>query len=697
MITLTAAWLSFFACWTVLTHAVVFAGADFDALVRWSWLVPLASIALAAVLAHRRSSSQAKTASSAASAFDRGDPSTTPPSTQSAFDGAASNGATPASRPRSENARCVAAKEDGEPSSFSDDRLRILSSVLSLACVIVGITTRYEIFWWSSLFALSLSLRPRASSAATTRDLEASTPRHAVLALVALALLITAITACAHRPNIDDAGYVNLAVGALDHPDWPLLRYDTLHGIDGLGILLPTYRVHSFEVFGAWISRLVDADPLRVFHLYLPFVFAPLSVATFALLYRSLVPKRWLTATWITLLLLLVLGQKPVAYGNFAYVRLFQGKALLATVAIPLVVWCALRWQREGSARSWAWLLVAHIVAVGITANAMYVAPLASGLLLAASWRPELAATKRLVLGLLASSYPLLLALHFVLTHQVSGSIERQESRLLAADLTGVVGTGWQRAILFAGLVCAGSAASRASARQFWTRYAWLVLLLPLNPYIAELWARYVTGRFNWRLLWAVAMVPMAALVIVETCARLPRWAVATFAFLAIGLVAWSWDDTTLSRENGVEWRAPSLKVERDDYALAQEIVETADGGTVLAPESIASWIVTFRHHPFPLVVRPHYLTYMIGKVPGRELKERRELYEYATGESRDATSAQTFAAALRERRITAVAVPTKEFAWKSELEDSLEKAGYVKTRRPHADLWRKDANPRER
>ena len=51
-----------------------------------------------------------------------------------------------------------------------------------------------------------------------------------------------------HRPDADDAFYVNVAVAAADVPGRALLSADTMHGIPGLPLYLPVYRVHSYEL-----------------------------------------------------------------------------------------------------------------------------------------------------------------------------------------------------------------------------------------------------------------------------------------------------------------------------------------------------------------------------------------------------------------------------------------------------------------
>ena len=56
------------------------------------------------------------------------------------------------------------------------------------------------------------------------------------------------LTLVAHRPDIDDTFYQNLAVGITDFPGQALLEFDTMLGIPDLPIHRPTYRIHSLEI-----------------------------------------------------------------------------------------------------------------------------------------------------------------------------------------------------------------------------------------------------------------------------------------------------------------------------------------------------------------------------------------------------------------------------------------------------------------
>ena len=101
------------------------------------------------------------------------------------------------------------------------------------------------------------------------------------------------------------ARIMNLAVTAADHPAQPLLAHDSLHGVAGIEMSLPVYRVHSLELLVAGLSRLTGRPVLDVAHLWLPALAALLIPLAYARLFRLLIPERWLWAVGIAVAYLL--------------------------------------------------------------------------------------------------------------------------------------------------------------------------------------------------------------------------------------------------------------------------------------------------------------------------------------------------------------------------------------------------------
>ena len=128
----------------------------------------------------------------------------------------------------------------------------------------------------------------------------------------------------AHRPDADDCHYINLSVGAVDNADQPLLKWDTMHGIPELPIVLPTYRVHSIELMMAALSRTTGIDAINLFHFLLPAAGAVCCCLAWAKLLRTTLPTTWLWVFIGVMFIYLFMGGPHRWYGNFALVRLHR-------------------------------------------------------------------------------------------------------------------------------------------------------------------------------------------------------------------------------------------------------------------------------------------------------------------------------------------------------------------------------------
>ena len=94
-------------------------------------------------------------------------------------------------------------------------------------------------------------------------------------------------------------------------------------------------------------------------------------------------------------------------YGNFAFVRIWQGKSIFLFVFLPLVYAYAVEFALRPTLRSWVLLAAAQIAALGCSSSAVWAAP--AGALVAAccALRPTRAGLRRALLVGLASAYVL--------------------------------------------------------------------------------------------------------------------------------------------------------------------------------------------------------------------------------------------------------------------------------------------------
>ena len=469
------------------------------------------------------------------------------------------------------------------------------------------------LWWWlvillgaAAAWALSAG-RPRVSSPARGRSLEA--------ALWLLALGGVVLTLACHRPDPDDAFYVNVAVAAADLRGWPLLGTDTLHGVEGLPLHLPVYRVHSYELLNGALSYLTGIPAIYCFHWISAGLAALLVPLAHARLFRLLTPRRWLGAVAILMFLLVAVGETHRWYGNFSFVRMWHGKSIFLFVLTPLIYTYALRFALRPTSRGWLLLSAAQIAAVGATSSAIWAAPAASLMAMGCVLRPTFKDLRTLATGALASSYVLGI-----------GWIVKSELDIVSAPRSDVPGVDLQRALvtvlgdarLLIFCVCAVLVTWAISRPGLARRF---VIVLPLaasatflNPYAAQWVSGHVTGPSYWRSLWALPVPIVLALFLLaplDLGRRLGRPAAggAICLLSLLAFAAWVPRYSGISQQNGgARLGVPTLKVPPEPYRAAALLNRSVAGGSmVAAPPEVNVWLPTFHDHAHALAVR-HYL-----------------------------------------------------------------------------------------
>jgi hypothetical protein len=607
----------------------------------------------------------------------------------------------------------ISAAEEGpaQTSSHRDDAVPALWQRLAVAVaalVSLGLyatTGRIQVLWLSAIpWLLVLCLRELISRPARTRPDAASgrdasaDPRGRQALLFGLALVCSVLTLVAHRPDADDAFYVNMAVAAADHPSAPLLAGDTLHGVPGVPLPLPIYKVHSLELLAASLSHLTRLPVLSVAHLWLPAMVAFLVPLAYARLLRPLMPRAWLWGVFFAMAFLLLAGGASHGHANFAFVRLHQGKSMLLSLGLPLLMAYALEFGLAPSIGRWLRLAAAQIAAVGLSASGLWLAPAVAGLALASAGArpPRRAAIRTLLIGVAASAYPLALGLGLRADTEAAfrnaavpvAKAALRSNTLVSETLWAGLGqdpASWL--VLFAALG-AWCVAPSATARRFCVLFPLAFLLLFLNPYTAPWIASHVTsGPTYWRVVWMLPIPVLVAVMLGAPLAR-PVWRerrwVAPCLSLSAAAVALVWAPATytLSSVNHVRLDWPGWKVPPAAFGAARAVAErAAPGAAVLAAQEVAPWIPTLHHYPQPIVVRTIYLPLLSGHLDDQELARRVHLSRLVSGESRPAHADTMLEEAVREYPLEAVVLAREALRW-SDLPRALERAGL--TRVPH-------------
>ncbi len=585
---LLGGFVTFFAVWTLYCHALVYAAADYDLLLKMSWVPLVISAALIHYLPTLRSFILAT------------------------------------SQPNS-HAKSIALPRE----------IWLAGAVVIVAVYAMG--DNYLAFWLLAVgyligvihFSAPLVLKKGPSSA--TQSVGWSNT--VVGTLIICAMFITLVS---HRPDIDDAFYLNLAVSAIDHPDWPLLRFDGMYGEQGLPLLAYFYRVSSYELLVATVSSFTQMPAPAVYYILAPTIMAAFVVIAHWLALRELSGKWAMTGLVVTLIALVTWGDVHRSYGNFSFVRLFQGKAALVSICVPALVYYASRYARRRDGYSWGCMALTQIAAIGFSSTALVVAPAAAALFLIGSWRPNAADTKMLGFGLAASFYAFATIIFLAQgMEDTSNLASTGQTVTTAKGLTTVLGEGGRAYLALFALLAAPLLATSPTRHRMLAGTVLATVVLALNPLTAGLIAKSVSNM-SWRIFWSVPFplwVGLTGAGIAAYGTGLRAWKSGMAAGMALAItftfVPGKW---TVSAQNHTRLAPPGYKV-APAYGIAKEVVEvTPQDGTVLAPWSVSTWIPTFRRHPPLVAVRPHYLSIIRASHGEKEAEMRNLMARFVSG-----------------------------------------------------------------
>jgi hypothetical protein len=566
-------------------------------------------------------------------------------------------------------------------------------AVLALAIVWVGLLSAgmpYPVFWWIALLAAGgawiWNLRGESHPAA-----DSHAGKHAAWIVLLVVVAAVCTTLVASRPDADDAFYRSISATLLRYPQQPVLLHDTLYRLPDVPILLQFYRLSSYDVLVGTIARITGVDHLVVAYLILPSVFAAFCVLAWAYLLRHIVPKRWPSTLLILFLCVLALGETHRAYGNFAFVRLFQGKAMLVTVMVPVVAGSALLFARHGGLRHWLLLLAAQVAALGVSASALFVAPAAAALGLAGGWTANATGNRRFAVGILASAYVLGAGWAMAsVTHGGQALVSSSPMPVVPQILDNTWGW-WSTKLLLVALLAAWAFVGNPVRARYLSAGAFFFLLAVLNPYTVRVVADHFVGvRTYWRLTWALPLPLFLAVLldgVIERAWGMRSKALAACICMALAgcAIAFGWRFGTLRSANGVMLGVPGLKVNPVEYQVAARIVEdVSEKGVVLAPEAVSIWLPSFVLHPELLGVRELYLTRAFSM---DDAARRSLLMRYVGGQHRPPGSVAWFADALRRHGVTAV-VLVHSAPWREEMQNVLERHGWRTLSSGAYDIW---------
>jgi hypothetical protein len=455
------------------------------------------------------------------------------------------------------------------------------------------------------------------------------------------------------RSDLDDVNYLGPAVFFAENPRLPLDLFE--HNLAPLPnpVEAPFRAMQGVEFLWGGASIVTGISALNWYHVALPAAASALVVLAWYYCLRQfgVPPTAAVVGSVAILSYLCTDASTHRAFGNFAIVRIWQGKALLLSLALPIFTAASLAYFRIPKWSSWALVFLAATGSASLSASAAFLVPLLAGALAAAHAvaRPFTSAQLRVIARYLAALGYLAGVTAFLRSRIVAGGIPHDVlnggfPRDFLSQLALVWGDWPSLSILFA-VVC--FALSGIMLPQPWRLFlvAWIgfLVLLVLNP-VAEthVAAHLTTSNTYWRCFY---LLPFPCVVGLATALawqryRSPRWTQCSIALL-LPLVAVA---TNLSPRPGfgvfshLRSSFASHKLAPDVDATARRLSAVVKPGPMLAPLKYAAVLPLFTSAVPQVAVRDFSLGQTFPTGDGLKIAEsRRRAIEQVAGQRTDA------------------------------------------------------------
>ena len=329
--------------------------------------------------------------------------------------------------------------------------------------------------------------------------------------------------------------------------------------------LLPMYdtarMLVSYPIIEAVISYWTGISFLQVYYLVVPGLAAMLSVFAYYGLFQRIGSGYAGMLTLMTIIILILWGDVHRSPGNFAFVRLYQGKAIFYAVACPYLVSSVMGilTRRPGSNFR---LAMASISGIGLTQSAIVLVPIFFTGLILATWlvyreSPKGARSPPFLTGLVI--FMALTACMVAYLGKVPISNRSVLNLKEALDI--VFGDGLRGPFGIASIALLPLLAQDSAKHKAVIATIIALMLTALNPVVVFL-ARQVVWSLAWRLQWLLPVAGTVALGIFLVADFIARGKPTLRLLLcALGLIGFAMlGQTTFYKHNRNSIGIPQIK-----------------------------------------------------------------------------------------------------------------------------------------
>ena len=592
------------------------------------------------------------------------------------------------------------------------------------------------VVWWSysALIVLLASAAVVAASRtrpAVVRNGAGRVARSGIGLVLVVATAFAFGAAFTQRPDADDVSYVSRAVHA-EQRDGPFATRDTVYG-DELYALTggrPTTPMTAVEPLIGVLALLTPFTSPTVAYLVVGPAVAALAVLALWRLLRTLGAPSPALATFGAAVFLALNGDRHASFGNFGFVRSWQGKAIFVAVIVPLIWHYALAFGRGEGRKPLLGLFAANVAGVGLTTTAYLVAPTITCAALVCSVRGP-GVRNRLAVGVSTLAYPVLilvaarvealpaptrdwepgtalgvvaaplggLAASLQVGLQALGdAFDRGSADVLHAHWDRILGDGLPMVVAVGSMLTAWAFVGDRAGRLALAAVPGVLMLLYLNPLAAQLSLSATSfeqaGASWWRSVW-VAPVPAAVGIVVSSPGLLSgkrmRGLVGTVVPLAAALAMLVGGTSVLSSANaGTRMGPPQWDVDPLARAAADRVLEIQQrDGVVAAPQEVGEVLALMTSHAHPLIVRELIYAAPVLRPPSQG--DNRFVVHSAIVNGLDLENRQRFQAAIAALE-PLVVVARRGAMGRGVLTSTLRASGYASAGHDdHYAYWRRE------
>lgn len=188
-----------------------------------------------------------------------------------------------------------------------------------------------------------------------------------ILTIILIGLQVYSYVGYMHIDD-DDSFYVGTATVALQTDS--LFKYSAATGEEDVENQLSRYRLGPFPIYLAIISKAIDIHPAIVAHTILPIIFVPLVYMIYGLIGNEIFKKDKKQVYYFLMIMSIIniWGNYSVRTTfSFFLIRIWQGKAILASMILPLIVLLFIKAEENNYKFNYCLILFITILAGNLT------------------------------------------------------------------------------------------------------------------------------------------------------------------------------------------------------------------------------------------------------------------------------------------------------------------------------------------